>query len=51
MQWLINRKHNRTDEEYEMCGFSLVKWENPNYWVLYKTHLDKSRQIVCECSI
>jgi hypothetical protein len=40
MQWILNRKHNRTDEEYEMCGFSLVKWEeegNPNYWVLYKT--------------
>jgi hypothetical protein len=40
MQWIPNRKHNRTDEEYEIYGFSLVKWEekgNPNFWVLYKT--------------
>ena len=40
MKWRQVRKHNRTDEEYEIYGFSLVKWEeegNPNFWVLYKT--------------
>jgi hypothetical protein len=47
MEWVQVSKHNHTDEEHEIYGFSLIKWEekgNPNFWVLYRTKATLTRE-------